>query len=193
MIKAVILDCFGVLYIPVGEDFYQSHVPNYEKKRDELRDLGRQADYGLISQEDLVLAVAQLTEMDPNDVRDKLVGGLVRNQALLDFSQSLRPQYKIGMLSNISASTMDTFFTQKEREQYFDDVVISSEVGMTKPHPAIFELACRRLGVDTSEAVMIDDSSANCAGALEAGMQAIVYESFAQTTSALKKFLTNSK
>lgn len=60
MIKAVILDCFGVLYIPLGEDFYKSHVPNYEQNRDTLRELDYAVDMGKISQEQLVEQVAEI-------------------------------------------------------------------------------------------------------------------------------------
>lgn len=189
MIKAIILDCFGVLYVPVGEDFYRSHVADYEKHRAELHDLGKQADYGLIGQDELVQAVAELSGLDTELVREGVVSGLVRNQALLDYAQTLRPKYKLGMLSNISAHTIDQFFSVAEREQLFDDVVISSEVGLVKPHPAFFELAAQRLGVDTSEVVMIDDSSINCSGAIEAGMRAIAYTTLESTQQQLTSIL----
>ena len=189
MIRAVILDCFGVLYVPVGEDFYRSHIEDYEKHKDTIQDLGRQADYGLISQDELVQAVSKLSGLDVETVREGVVSGMMRNAALVRYSQELRQQCKLGMLSNISAHTMDRFFTGREREQLFDDVVISSEVGLVKPHPAIFELAAQRLGVDASEVVMIDDSPANCSGAIEAGMQAIVYETFDGTRKQLEALL----
>lgn len=189
MIKAIIFDCFGVMYIPIGEDFYRSHVPNYKKHQDTLSDLGRQADFGYISQDELVVAVAQILELPTEEVRAKLVGGLVRNRALLTFSQTLRPDHKVGLLSNISAGTMDQFFTQKERAHYFDVTVISSDVGLVKPDPAIFELAAERLGCKPNECIMIDDSAANCSGAMAAGMQAVVYQTTQQTIHQVKELL----
>lgn len=189
MTKAVIFDCFGVMYIPIGDDFYRSHVPNYKKHHDTLRDLGRQADFGYISQDELVAAVAQLIELPTDEVRSKLVSGLARNRALLAFSQTLRKSHKVGLLSNISAGTMDQFFSAKEREQYFDTVVISSEVGLVKPDPAIFELAAQRLGCTAAECIMIDDSPANCSGAIAAGMQAVVYQSTDQVVRDIRGLL----
>lgn len=189
MIKAIILDCFGVLYVPVGEDFYRSHIEDYEKHKDAIKDLGKQADYGLISQDELVQAVSKLSGLDVETVRAGVISGLARNEALVQYSQELRKRCRLGMLSNISAQTMDGFFTPAEREQLFDDVVISSDVGLVKPHPAIFELAAKRLGVDTSEVVMVDDSAANCSGAIEAGMQAIVYETLGDTKKQLEALL----
>lgn len=189
MVKAVILDCFGVLYIPVGEDFYRSHIKNYEQHIGELRELGRQADEGLISQDEFIHRVATLAGMDPNQVREKVVGSLVRNQALMDYSQSLRPGCKLGLLTNISKGVIDNFFSKAERQELFDAVVISSEVGLIKPEPAIYKLIAEQLGVDPQDCVMIDDSPINCSGAVEAGMKAVTYQSLAQAQGDINALL----
>lgn len=184
MIKAVILDCFGVLYIPLGEDFYKSHVPNYEQNRDKLRELDYNADMGKITHAQLVEQVAKIANLSVEEVSKNIMGHYVRNQKLLDFAQSLRPKYKIGFLSNISVGTIDQFFTKAEREKYFNATVVSGEVGIAKPNPLIFELIAKNLGVSPQECVMIDDSPIHCSGAIEAGMQAIVFES---TDDAIRK------
>lgn len=192
MIKAVILDCFGVLYIPVGEDFYRAHIKNYEQYVGELRGLGRQADEGLISQDEFIYKVASLANMNPEEVRERVVGNLARNQALLDYAQSLRQRCKLGLLTNISRGVIDSFFSKTERQELFDAVVVSSEVGLIKPEPAIYELAATRLGVSPSECVMVDDSQINCSGAIEAGMQAVVYQNLAQAHNDLESLLDKS-
>ncbi|HEU5187323.1 MAG TPA: HAD family phosphatase [Candidatus Saccharimonadales bacterium] len=189
MIKAIILDCFGVLYVPIGEDFYSAHVPDYPKHRDELRQLGRQADTGTISQDELVAKVVELMRLPADEVRAKLVSGLARNKALLEFSQSVRPKYKVGLLSNISSGTINHFFTKEEQKQYFDTVVISSDVGLAKPDPAIFTLTAERLGCLPKECIMVDDSPMHCSGALKAGMQAVIYESTHKAIQDIQKVL----
>lgn len=192
MIRAVIFDCFGVLYVPVGEDYFRSHIPNFEMHKAELADLGRQADYGLISQQDLADQVAGLVGLPAAEVRANIMGQLIRNQALLAFSQSLRPKYKVGLLSNISRATMDNYFSLSERQQFFDSVVLSSDVGMVKPHPEIFELAAQRLGVDASECIFVDDNAANCAGAQSVGMQVVVYQSAKQAMGDIGQLLSKN-
>lgn len=54
-----------------------------------------------------------------------------------------------------------------------DEVVISCEVGLRKPDPAIYLLACRRLGVDPGDALFLDDALAMADGARAAGMTAL--------------------
>ncbi|MFD0636825.1 HAD family hydrolase [Catenulispora yoronensis] len=45
-----------------------------------------------------------------------------------------------------------------------DAVVLSFEVGLIKPDPAIFQLACDELGVDPASAVMVGDHAADGGG-----------------------------
>lgn len=55
----------------------------------------------------------------------------------------------------------------------FDLVLESSKVGIRKPDPAIFELACDRLGVTPAEAVFLDDLGVNLKPARAMGMTTI--------------------
>jgi putative hydrolase of the HAD superfamily len=56
-----------------------------------------------------------------------------------------------------------------------DVVVVSGEVGLRKPDPAIFELACERLGVAPPDCVFVDDLPANAEAAEALGMAAVVH------------------
>ncbi len=55
----------------------------------------------------------------------------------------------------------------------FDDYVESSVVGLRKPDPAIYRLACGRIGVEPSEAVFLDDIGSNLKSARALGMTTI--------------------
>lgn len=71
----------------------------------------------------------------------------------------------------------------------FDATVISGEVGLHKPQPEIYRLACERLEVEPAEAVFVDDLRENCAGAEEIGMTAILHRDSAQTIARLQELL----
>jgi putative hydrolase of the HAD superfamily len=45
-----------------------------------------------------------------------------------------------------------------ELANYFDALIVSGEVGVAKPDPAIFALALARLGVEAREALFVGDS-----------------------------------
>ncbi len=58
-------------------------------------------------------------------------------------------------------------------DELFDAIVDSSQVGLRKPDPAIYRLACRRLGVEPSECLFVDDLKCNTDAAAKLGMTVI--------------------
>src|SRR4029077_8192331 len=56
---------------------------------------------------------------------------------------------------------------------YFDVFIESAVVGLRKPDPRIYELACRELGVTPPEAVFLDDIGSNLKAARALGMATI--------------------
>jgi putative hydrolase of the HAD superfamily len=55
----------------------------------------------------------------------------------------------------------------------FDHVIESSKVGVRKPDPAFYELACSTAGVEPTEVVFLDDLGVNLKPAREMGMTTI--------------------
>lgn len=192
MIRAIIFDCFGVLYLDASRHFYEHHIKEYERLRPELMSLNKASDYGLLTQAELNQAVCDLTGLELSFVSDHIQGVHKRNEKLLSYVQSLRGTYKVAMLSNIGTGSMDQFFSPGERQELFDVVVLSGEEGITKPHPHIFELTAERLGLEPHECIMVDDIEENCSGADAAGMKSILYESNTQVEKDLAKLLGNN-
>lgn len=57
--------------------------------------------------------------------------------------------------------------------ELFDVIVESSVVGVRKPEPAFYEIACERLGIEPAEAVFLDDLGVNLKPARAMGMTTI--------------------
>lgn len=55
----------------------------------------------------------------------------------------------------------------------FDTIIISSEVGVKKPDPAIFTLALQQTGVSQADAVYVGDTNEDVVGAIAAGIRPI--------------------
>ena len=55
----------------------------------------------------------------------------------------------------------------------FDEIIESSVVGVRKPEPRFYEIACERLGVEPSDCVFLDDLGINLKPAKAMGMQTI--------------------
>jgi len=56
---------------------------------------------------------------------------------------------------------------------HFDAFIESAAVGMRKPDPRIYELACRTLGITPPEAILLDDIGANLKSARALGITTI--------------------
>jgi putative hydrolase of the HAD superfamily len=77
---------------------------------------------------------------------------------------------KTALISNCSHSTRP-IVDRLEIDAEFDAILLSFEVGMHKPDPAIYREALRRLGdVSPDRAVFVDDQPAYCDGAAALGI-----------------------
>jgi HAD superfamily hydrolase (TIGR01549 family) len=98
-------------------------------------------------------------------------------------------QYKIGMLSNVGRGFFESYFTDAEKNQLFNAVVLSSEVGIAKPEIAAFQMIADKLGVKLTQCVMIDDTYSNIDAATAAGMQGVWFISTVQAIEDTNKIL----
>ena len=57
----------------------------------------------------------------------------------------------------------------------FDEVLVSSEIGIRKPDPQIYLLAAERLGREPAECLFVDDVEVNLAPARKLGMHTILH------------------
>jgi 2-haloacid dehalogenase len=88
-------------------------------------------------------------------------------------------------LTNWSA---ETFPHARERFaflEWFETILVSADVGLIKPDPAIFQLLVERIGRTPSECIYIDDNPKNVASAAALGFDAIAFRSAPQLRDAL--------
>lgn len=95
-------------------------------------------------------------------------------RALIDRLRAAR-RIKLGLLSNANRGWTERFRARGVAD-FFDDVVVSADVGLAKPDPAIFRLAAERLGVVPEACLMIDDQAQHVEGARAAGLRAHLHE-----------------
>ncbi|HLW00559.1 MAG TPA: HAD family phosphatase [Ktedonobacterales bacterium] len=111
------------------------------------------------------------------------------NNGLVEFIRALRPRYKTTILTN-TPSDMRAILTQRfHLDREVDAIIISSEEGMRKPQPEMFQLALARLGVTAPEAVFVDDEARYIAAAQALGMYAVPFQDNAQAIPELERLL----
>jgi REG-2-like HAD superfamily hydrolase len=81
--------------------------------------------------------------------------------------------WRLAVVSNWD-TRLRTLLEGFEMASIFDAIVVSAEVGIEKPDPRIFAVACERLGVEPAAAVMVGDSSEDdVLGARAAGLRTL--------------------
>jgi len=100
-----------------------------------------------------------------------------------------RKECKIGLLSNWTTDVRGRIEDEWQIGNAFDEIVISSEVGLLKPDADIFMLMLERLGVSADEAVFVDDRVKNINGAKKVGLRTVYYKDREQTIKELERIL----
>jgi putative hydrolase of the HAD superfamily len=81
--------------------------------------------------------------------------------------------FSLGVISNMGAD-LPANLEQLGVLEIFTATVSSAEVGVAKPHPAVFEAALRKVGVEASDALHVGDGyESDVLGATAAGLQAV--------------------
>jgi putative hydrolase of the HAD superfamily len=186
VIKAVIFDCFGVLTTDLWREFCATLPDN---QRMQARDLNHALDSGMLSHQDFVEGVQELTGRSSDQIEKIFQDEVPKNTQLLDYIATLKKSYKIGLISNVSNNWIRDSFLNTQEQALFDSMVMSFEVGVTKPAPQIYERACSELDVQPEEAIFIDDIEQYVTAAKELGMQGIVYHDFAQFQQDMQQLL----
>jgi putative hydrolase of the HAD superfamily len=92
----------------------------------------------------------------------------------LDLLRTLKPQARIGIVTNNLASEQRDKLAHCGLGVFVDALVVSDEAGAMKPDPAIFRLALEQLEAEPGETVMVGDSWAlDVLGAKAAGLHAV--------------------
>ena len=88
----------------------------------------------------------------------------------------LKSRYRIYILSNGFAELQSRKMQSAGIAHYFDGVVLSEDIGVNKPHRAIFDHALRVAGVTADRALMIGDNyEVDIKGAHGAGIDQVFY------------------
>lgn len=101
------------------------------------------------------------------------IGGI--NQSVVDCARRLRAEgCRTALVTNNAAEFRDGWRKSIPVDDLFDVIVDSSEEGVRKPDPRIFERTLERLGVEASRAVFLDDYAGNIVAAEALGIRGVL-------------------
>lgn len=129
------------------------------------------------------------TRADPFEVYAEYFSGDAIDQDLLDYAESLKPKYKIGLLSNAWVDSRIKLGSLFSFIEVFDEAIFSAEVKARKPDKEIFQLMLGKLKVKPEESIFIDDFIENIEGAKILGINTILFKNTEETIHQIKDML----
>jgi HAD superfamily hydrolase (TIGR01509 family) len=115
----------------------------------------------------------ELADIKEERFRER-VHELVPLPGLLDFMrEAKRRGLALALVTNAPEENVEAMVLALELEGFFDEVVLSDEVGSVKPDPAPYRSALEKLGVVPEEALAFEDSTSGITSAAGAGIPTI--------------------
>jgi glucose-1-phosphatase len=197
-IRAVVFDIGGVLELTDEGSLTRIWEPRLGLGPGEmgslLSEVAAAGAVGAISEQQAGQRIAEILGLDASQLRAFLadlwteyLGTL--NTELAAYFAGLRPRYRTGIISN-------SFVGARHREQQrygfggmTDLIVYSHEVGVSKPDPRIYQLACDGLGVPAADMVFLDDVPENVTAARLAGLHGVLFEDTGQAIADIQALL----
>jgi HAD superfamily hydrolase (TIGR01509 family) len=184
--RAILFDCFGVLYPQAGLPFFERHRESFSRHPQAWIDLNAKIDLGKINREEFYLAQEKITGVPARSIMDEIDSQMNVDRNLIALIERLKPYYKIGFLSNAGREEIEPIFRDKI-DLLFDATAVSYEVGVLKPDPEIFLVSAQRLGVEPASCLFVDDSKVNIEAAQRVGMKTLLYPTFGEIPSELNE------
>jgi putative hydrolase of the HAD superfamily len=120
---------------------------------------------------------------------DDLFADLNPDTAMIDAVKAAR---RAGRRTGLISNSWGLGIYERAPVDIFDTTVISGDVGLHKPQPEIYELACERLSVEGSDCIFVDDLRENIEGAEAVGMTGVLHRDAAETIPRLETLLAVS-
>jgi HAD superfamily hydrolase (TIGR01509 family) len=108
-------------------------------------------------------------------------------EGMAELVAALSKKVGLGLLSDIDPLHWEYIQSHYPLMRYFPRPTLSFEVGVMKPHRAIYAAAAKHAGAEPAECLFIDDLAGNVDGAKAAGMRAIQFEGVGELRKELEK------
>jgi HAD superfamily hydrolase (TIGR01509 family) len=154
---------------------------------------------GLMAGHDVITGAVTLPEIHQRlvlehglrlDLRDFTAAWLEPYSAsmpeMADLVEDLAQAHRLVLLSNVDRYYWKIVLEMEPQLRRFDELLLSCDLGLAKPDPAIFRHACAVAGAPPSRCYFVDDSAVNVESARAVGLQAHLFRDTATLRDALR-------
>jgi putative hydrolase of the HAD superfamily len=204
-IRNIILDLGGVLldidYDKTTTAFEKLGFANFKRMYSQYSadQLFEKLETGMVSEDEFYFILREINNVSEKGITDAWNAMLLNFRTKsFEFINSLRPQYKIYLLSNTNAihkAAFDRIFMEtqgKPMDSFFDKAYYSHLAGFRKPNENIFEFLCDDAKLSKEESLFIDDSINNIETAAKLGFKTHLLKKDETIEKILPDYLTSS-
>lgn len=184
MIRSVISDLGKVIIFFDNRIFFKRIKEHSPLSEDEIvakihdhQDLLKLFDTGKVNPDDFYARAKVLlqTEIDKDTFFSLYNDVFSLNSPVIKILKSLQPRFRLVLCSNTDVKRFGFIRKTFPEILFFDDYVVSYEVGVMKPHPLIYRVALQKAGTKAEESLFIDDREENIAAARGLGLETILF------------------
>ena len=178
MKELLLFDCFGVVMREVAPYWFRRYYTAEEADRIK-EEMMHDGDVGAVPDDELYRRLGKTVGVPGDVIRREWEDLVIPDQKTVALIRELKSRYRVVLLSNAMSEYLRYALDKCGIADLFDDVIVSAEVKLVKPDPAIFRLALDRAGVVAKDALMIDDVQKNLDGAKSVGIDGYLFRSAA--------------
>jgi epoxide hydrolase-like predicted phosphatase len=176
---------FHAYCVDAGIDFEE--LGRRFRSDDDFRELLIGLETGKLTEEQFEPSLAALLGVAPEGLIDGLMAGVGPDVPMIE---AVRGARGAGVRTVLVSNSWGLHRYPRELfGEIFDALVISGEVGMRKPAPAMYELGARLAGVAAERCVYVDDLPHNLTPAQELGMATVHHTDATTTIAELERLL----
>lgn len=123
----------------------------------------------------------------PEGLVERMLATVEPEPAMVEAVRSVRSSGAATALLSNAWSARQYRLARVHPDELFDVVLVSTELGMRKPDPEVYREAARRLRLDPSDCVFVDDIGENVEAARAVGMRGIAHRRPDETVGALEE------
>lgn len=182
MYTTIIFDFFDVIHSDPLKRWLKQHGLTREG---EIAEASQALDKGHIEMDEFYARLAKLNGQSPDEIERIFGDTHLIDTEMVALIATLRKHYKIGLLSNSRGDYIRPILEQHSIADLFDEIIVSSEVGMIKPHSEIFEFTLNKMNAKASETIFVDDSLHNVEAGESSGIKSILFTDSESLRNAL--------
>ncbi|MFD2212354.1 HAD family hydrolase [Metabacillus endolithicus] len=182
MYKAVVFDFDGLIFdtesvhTTIYKEMFESH--NVEFPFNEwIQNIGTKSTfsiYDLLEKEIKEIDREQLKKMNKEKLETRLNALKVRPGVEEILKEAQAMNLKIGLASSSDYKWVSSHLDRLGLLHYFECIMTSDDVAEVKPHPELYLLAAKQLGVEPEVCIAFEDSANGSLAAKRAGLTCVI-------------------